>query len=263
MLKLQLQNAITFLFSFVIWELLSFVLGPDKLPHVHQILSAMVNSITSNPIIQAQGGGDSGYLPHMLFTTQTFLLGLILGIIIGFSLAVMVFQFPLILSLFDPILEMLRVIPPLIIIPFVLIILPANESNQVLIGGLYAAYSICVYTLNALQNIDKKYYCMAMVYRATRLQRIRTVQIPAVLSELVGGLRVTSALTMGIIIVAEYLGSPSGIGRVLKYALSYTDIELIMVGIFWSVIIAIFVDSAIVFSFHFLLRWSIRSIRTL
>jgi ABC-type nitrate/sulfonate/bicarbonate transport system permease component len=246
-----------------LWQLASAALGEDKLPGLKETALAFVGSVGKSSIIEAQGGGSGGFLPHVYATFRNFSAGLLAGIVAGFVLALFIFQFKLVGEVLDPVLEMFRVLPPLIVVPFLLVIFPANDFTQVLIAGIYSAYSICIYTLNSLQNIERNYLQMADLLGSGVLQKVWKVEVPAVMPEFVGALRVTSPLTLGIVIVAEYLGSPLGIGRALKFATSYSRVDLIVVGIIWVIILATLVDVVLAVSFKFILRWSLRTTKTI
>lgn len=243
----------------VLWQVCSLVLGGDRLPGIRDSASAFISSINESQIIESQGGGDGGYLPHVLATVYNSSLGLIAGLTAGGILALIIFQNELVRDLLDPVLELFRVLPPLIVVPFILVLFPATGKTPILVAALYSAYSICVYTLNALQNVERNYLLIADLSGSNRFQKAIKVQVPAVMPELIGALRITSPLTLGIVIVAEYLGAPFGIGRVLKFAISYSRIDLILVGIVWVVIISIMIDCLIVITFNYLLRWSLRT----
>jgi ABC-type nitrate/sulfonate/bicarbonate transport system permease component len=245
----------------ILWQAGSLLLGVSRLPSVWETFSAFFGSMRESPIIQAQGGGSGGYLPHALTTFQNFSLGLLAGLTIGAAAALLIYQHRAVQELLDPLLETFRVLPPLIAIPFVLVVFHSTNTTQIIVGALYSSYSVCVYTLNGLQNIERNYLRIAELSGSNRIQKILKVEIPAVMPELVGALRITSPLTLGIIVVAEYLGAPLGIGRVLKFAISFSRIDLIMVGIVWVIAIAILVDTIIALIFHFLLRWSSRFVQ--
>ncbi|KAF5429629.1 ABC-type nitrate/sulfonate/bicarbonate transport system, permease component [Candidatus Methanophagaceae archaeon] len=253
-----IRQLIPLVFYVLLWEFCSFAIGKDKFPHVFQIFSAIVESFSGDPIIAAQGGGGSGYSIHIIATFKNFVLGFIIGASSGFIIGIVMFQFYFFLKLFEPVIEMIRVVPPLIMIPFVLLIFGVAEISQILIICIYSAYSICIYTLNSLRNIEHNYNSLAEIYGSNKIQKIIKVQIPAIMPELVGAVRVTSAITWGIIVVGEYMGSPTGIGRILKFSISYTRIDLILVGIFWVVLMSLLVDTLIVSIFHFGLKWTDR-----
>lgn len=243
----------------VLWQVVSLILGNDRLPGLRESSMAFITTITQSQIIETQGGGAQGYLPHVLATLYNFSLGLIAGLIIGCVVALLISQNEAVWALLDPVLELFRVLPPLIVIPFMLVLFHTAHRTQFLIATIYSAYSICIYTLNGLQNIERTYLWIADLSGSGRFHKALKVQVPAVMPELIGALRITSPLTLGIVIVAEYLAAPTGIGRVLKFAISYSRIDLIVVGIVWVVIISIAIDWFIVLLFNYILRWSLRA----
>lgn len=190
-----------------------------------------------DPIILSQGGGAHGFLPHLAATVAHVLVGVLsgasVGVLAGFALA----QWPMLRQYGEPLLEALRVIPPLILIPFVLVAVGPIELSQFLVVGIYAALSMLVHALNAMERIPDGYRVIARLHGASNWQTLRTLTMPACLPELLAGLRITVAVSLGIAVVAEYLGAPSGIGRVLKFSLSFARTDLMLVGIAWVVLV--------------------------
>lgn len=227
------------------WELASHLSGRDVLPGLFDIIKVFVSSAFGDPIISSQGGGTGGYVPHVIATMLRVAAGVgggaCLGVIVGLGLA----EAPRLRQHVEPILESLRVVPPLILIPFVLVALGPTEIAQFLVCGIYATLSVFVHTINALENVPSEYRIIARMHAASRLQSIRTVDLPAILPELAGGLRITLAIAVGIVVVGEYLGAPSGVGRVLKFSLSFARIDLILVGVVWTALIGLFFDTMI------------------
>lgn len=244
---------------FVFWEILALLLGKDKLPRVEHIFVAFVESINDDPIIKAQGG-DDGFLPHVIITAVIFATGFVTGSITGVSVAILIIKNKILRLILEPLLEIFRVIPPLILVPFVFLFSdPSNLKTSIFITSLYTAFPICIYSLTGFENIKKNHLFLAYFLGATSWQRLRSVELPAIMPQLVGALRITAPITLGILVVTEYLGSPEGIGRVLKFAISYTNLDLIFVGIVWIVIIALITDRVILLSFNHILRWTERT----
>lgn len=168
--------------------------------------------------------------------------GVAIGTAAGIALGGVLFAWPVWRRAMEPMLESLRVIPPLILIPLVLVLLGPIEAAQVVVCATYAALSMLVHTLNALNNVPRAYWINARMHRASRWQTLRTVALPAALPELLAGIRISLALALGIVIVSEYLGAPDGIGRVLKFTLSFARVDLLLVGLAWAVLIGLLFD---------------------
>jgi ABC-type nitrate/sulfonate/bicarbonate transport system permease component len=222
-------------------------------------MQSLISSFLGDPIIAAQGGGEHGYLPHIVATIVNFLSGFIPGATGGFLLALAMAQYPRMLFVIEPILEFIRALPPLLVIPFALLFFQSGDALIAVTVGAYSAFSVCVYTLNALRNIPSNYLWLSKLMSAGQAFSMLTVQIPAIVPELVGGIRVTTVLGLGIAVVVEYMAAPSGIGRVMKFAVSYARVDLIMVGVVWIVLIAFVFDSLAQLAFAFTLRWTKRN----
>jgi ABC-type nitrate/sulfonate/bicarbonate transport system permease component len=83
-----------------------------------------------------------------------------------------------------------------------------------------------------------------------------TIQLPAILPHLLGPVRLVVAFSIGISVVAEYLASPTGIGRVMKYSMAFANVGLIMVGVLWAVALAFVFDAMTVFTIGAFTRWT-------
>lgn len=228
-----------------VWQLLSVMLGQDVLPQPAEVARLWVTHALDDPIIRSQGGGDYGFLPHAGLTMARVAGGVTIGTAAGVALGGALFQWPGWRGAVEPLLESLRVIPPLILIPLVLVLLGPTEAVQVVVCATYAALSMLVHTLNALRNVPRSYWVIARMHHASRWQMLRTVSLPAALPELLGGIRISLALGLGIVIVSEYLGAPDGIGRVLKFTLSFARVDLLLVGLVWAVLIGLLFDQVV------------------
>jgi len=238
------------------WSAASWVLGSGRLPGPLESLRLLGTTIGENPVVAAQGGGSWGYSIHVLSTFWHVLAGASGGMIIGCLGALLAAQSSLSWSVADTLLEAIRTVPPLIVVPFAAIALSGSNSVQLVSVALYAALMMAVYTFNAIENIPLNYVQLATLLGASRLRRMANVQIPAMLPRLLGPVRVVLAFSLGISVVAEYLASPTGIGRVMKFAMAYSDVHLIVVGVLWTVIIAFVYDAATVLFFGFFMRWT-------
>ena len=70
--------------------------------------------------------------------------------------------------------------------------------------------------------MNPNYSNLARLLGADTWHIVTGVQILGLLPELLGGLRVTAALGLRIAVLTEYLATPSGLGRVMKFAISYS-----------------------------------------
>jgi ABC-type nitrate/sulfonate/bicarbonate transport system permease component len=75
------------------------------------------------------------------------------------------------------------------------------------------------------------------------------------LPEVFGGMRIALAGAWGLEAVAELLGAPAGIGRVIQALASATDVPTIMAAILALAIVAVAFDAAVAVLFGVITRW--------
>jgi NitT/TauT family transport system permease protein len=219
---------------------MGYILGQDRLPSLFHLAHIFIDSFNYHPIINAQGGG--GYKTHLIASFQHFIIGFAGGSVTGFLFGIIITQSNKSLDILNTLVEFFRVIPPLLIIPFIFLVVGNSTLSIVLAPFVYSIYSVFVYTVNAVRNIERDYILLAEQFNSSNWQVLSKVVIPAITPSLVGGLKVTASISIGVVVVAEYLGGPAGIGRVINFASSYTNIDLIIVGVIWAVLFTIIIE---------------------
>ncbi len=247
-----------FVLFVTLWYCVSWGVGPARLPSPPSALRTLAATFTSNEIIAAQGGGTHGYFPQICSTFWHVSIGLVVGILTGLGAALGCYESSIARSSLRGITELGRTVPPLLFIPFCVIVFGVSDWVQIIGVGLYSGLTMCLYSLGALESLPENYAQMATLLGAQRLRRIWTVQLPAILPTILGAIRVASSYGLGISIVAEYLASPTGIGRVMKYSMAYSNVDLIVVGVLWTVILSFLFDWVIVTVLSAFLKWTRR-----
>lgn len=225
-----------------LWEVAAVILGPRRLPAPGETFVATAQSISGNSVVAAQEGGTGALLRHIGASVLHAGGGVLLGSAAAVGVVGLILLVPqgsgLIRSLIDPV----RVVPPLILVPIAMIPFGTEIGVPLLAVAGYTLASLIFYASAANEDIPREYLDLARSLGLGRLAVIRFVRCPAILPVVLGGLRVVIALSVGIAVVGEYLTAASGLGRVMKYALSYGDLELLVVATVWSAIIAIVLD---------------------
>lgn len=241
-----------------VWQIASICLGSERVPSIVHTLRMTIASFYKDPIIEAQGGGSDGFSPHVLATLSNFMLGFVSGSAGGITLAFGLFHSPRLLRQMDPLIEFFRVLPPLLVIPFAVIFFRSTDTLPAVTVGLYTMFTVTVYTLGALSNLPANYSILARFVGATKLRRIIDIQIPAIVPALFGAMRLAVVLGLGISVVAEYLVAPAGVGRVMKFAMSFSRIDLLFVGVVWVVLMAVILELLLGLLLGYTLKWTSR-----
>jgi len=153
-----------------------------------------------------------------LTTWYRVLTGLFLGGLIGFAVGLLMSAFPIAEALLDPIVELLRPVPPIALTPFFILWFGLGDFGQLLLIGLGCFMVVLVSTVVAVKNVSPLWVMAARSLGATRRQTYTSVYIPAVLPTIMSSIRVASATGFGLTVAAEYLGAQGGLGFLIRNA---------------------------------------------
>lgn len=159
-------------------------------------------------VIFEQGGLSLGRL--IAGTALGVLVGVLLGLTLSWSQRLR--------YLAEPTVLLLRSIPILALIPLFIVWFGGSETGNIAYIAFAIASMIVVATIEAVRNVPPVYLNFAATLGASRMQRYREVVIPAILPEILGGIRVGIGFSWAILLAAEYLVAQAGLGRILIQA---------------------------------------------
>lgn len=162
---------------------------------------------------------------HTAASASRLLSGVVLGAVLGIGTGLLLGWNTRLRMIAEGPLLAIRTIPLLALIPLFLAWFGGRDIG----GVVYIAFAVfsmlLINTLEAIRNVDPSLRYFALTLGASPLRVYRTVVMPAIVPELVGGVRVVLGISWAILLAAEYLAAQSGIGRILILAqeYSYTD----------------------------------------
>ncbi len=139
-----------------------------------------------------------------------FLLGAPLGLLVGSSaLAERILQPPF---------QLLRMISPLAWMPIAVLTFPTWDGAIVFLIAAAAIWPILFATAAGVKRVDPVWLTLARNLGAGRLSALRSVVVPAVLQDILAGLRLALGVAWIVLVPAEYLGVTSGLGYAINDA---------------------------------------------
>lgn len=139
-----------------------------------------------------------------------FLLGAPLGLLIGAS--------PLAERILQPPFQLLRMVSPLSWMPIAVLTFPSWEGAIVFLIAAAAIWPIVFATAAGVKRVDPVWLTLARNLGAGPLASLRTVIVPAVLQDILTGLRLALGVAWIVLVPAEYLGVTSGLGYAINDA---------------------------------------------
>jgi ABC-type nitrate/sulfonate/bicarbonate transport system, permease component len=174
-------------------------------------------------------------------------LGLAAGLWVGFSLKAE--------RLLDPSLQLLRTLPHLAVAPLFILWFGFGETSKILLIAKGAFFPLYVNTFLGVRSVDRNLFDVARVLQFTRWQTITKLILPASLPSLFLGVRLSIAVSWLGLVVAEMMGSSSGIGYIINDARSFSLTSVIFVGIIVFAVVGKVTDSLVKLAENRLLRW--------
>ena len=147
-------HALGILAAVAVWELAALQLGQYRLPSIARIAPQFFSLLTESKTLSFQGGGDRGYWPHLVHTIVYTIGASALGVATGVAFALLIVRFRMLRAVSEVPLELLRTIPPLAAIPFVLIWIGPGDPAQVMMVWYYVFVMMAFATLNAAANVS-------------------------------------------------------------------------------------------------------------
>ncbi|MFC5532088.1 ABC transporter permease [Cohnella yongneupensis] len=174
-------------------------------------------------------------------------LGLLVGLLAGLSRKA---EYVL-----DPSMQMLRMIPHLAVAPLIILWFGFGEQSKIVIIAIGAFFPLYVNTFMAIRNVDNKLFDVAKVLAFSRARLLLRLVIPAALPGILLGVRLSLALSWIGLVVAELIGSQSGIGFLINLGKQTSVTEDIYVGVLVFAIVGKLVDSLVRLLERKLLHW--------
>ncbi|MBM7665750.1 sulfonate transport system permease protein [Solibacillus kalamii] len=150
-------------------------------------------------------------------------LGLVLGLIIGFSYKSQ--------RAFDPTIQMIRMLPHLAIAPLFILWFGFGETSKLLLIAKGAFFPLYINTFLGIRSADSKLFEVARVLQFNKMQLVLKLIIPSALPHILLGLRLSVGVSWLGLVVAEMMGSTEGIGFLINDARSMSIITTVFVGI--------------------------------
>ena len=158
-------------------------------------------------------------------------LGGAFGVALGLILGVTAGLFRLGEELFDALLQMLRTVPFLALVPLFIVWFGIDETPKLILIGLATLFPMYLNTYAGVRNVDRKVIEAARSFGLAGPRLIREVVLPLALPSILTGLRFALGVSVLVLIAAEQINSSAGLGYLLNTAQMYQQVDVILVCI--------------------------------
>jgi len=170
-----------------------------------------------------------------------FTIGTAAGIILGAGMSAS----RIIRHLTDPIIEVLRPLPPLAFIPLFIIWFGIGELPKEILIIIGVTPIMAVTTVAALDQVPDDFRLCARTLGATPLFTLVHVQIRSALPGIVTGMRISMAGAWTSIVAVELIAATNGVGYLIMQAGDYLNVALVFSGIIAIAIMGLTLDACL------------------
>jgi NitT/TauT family transport system permease protein/taurine transport system permease protein len=130
----------------------------------------------------------------------------------------------------DPVVELLRPIPPIAWIPLSILWFGVGDLQNQFIIFLGIFFPILINTIIGVKNIEPNLLRAARCLGANEWRMLYRVVLPAVVPQLMTGIRVGFGVGWMALVAAELVGATSGLGFLINDARSLLRTDIIILG---------------------------------
>jgi NitT/TauT family transport system permease protein len=246
MIKSMLRGVAMPLLLLVIWEIVcrAGMISPIMLPAPSAIVVRWVEWLCSGELLV-------DVLGSMGRVTGGFLIGaglaLPLGLFMGAS--------PRIYEYFNPIIQVLRPIPPIAWIPMSILWFGLGNPPAIFLISLGAFFPVLMNTIAGVQNVDGIYLRAARNLGAGRGAMFRRVILPAATPYILAGIRIGIGTAFIVVIVSEMIAVNNGLGYRILEAREFMWSDKIIAGMVTIGLLGLAIDQLMNLLNSYLLRW--------
>ncbi len=212
----------------LLWQLLVFVFKTPEylLPTPLEILKSLIRS---RALLWQEAW------PTVLET----LLGLLVGVSLGFCFALLMSISSVFKMTFWPLILISQAIPTIALAPLFIIWLDYGLSSKIATAAVALFFPVASILLDALDQTPKAYLDLAQSVGASRWAIWWHLRLPAALPAFASGVKMSAVWAPMAAVVGEWVGSSQGLGYLMLQANAKLDLPLMFASLIVLIIFAL------------------------
>ena len=209
--------------------------------------------------IASDGYRDSTLWEHLGYSLFRVVVGFVAGALVGIPLGYAMGLSAWFRGWFDPIVEFMRPVPPLALIPLVIIWAGIGETGKIILLFLAALWIMAIAARSGVSGVNITKVHAAYSLGASKWQIMRHVIVPNSLPEIFTGARVAMGVCWGTVVAAELVAAEQGAGMMIMVASKFQLTDIVLMGIILIGVIGFGIDMLMRKAERVLVPWKGRS----
>jgi taurine transport system permease protein len=168
---------------------------------------------------------------HIWISVYRVLSGVLYGTLVGVPLGFAMGLSTPARGIFDPIVEFMRPIPPLALIPLIILWFGIDETAKISLLFLASLFIMTIAARAGVSSVRISKVHTAYSLGASKAQVLSHVILPNALPELFTGLRTAMGVCWGTVVAAELVAADRGVGSMIMIAKNFLQTDTVVIGI--------------------------------
>ncbi|GGS94200.1 ABC transporter permease [Nonomuraea spiralis] len=199
---------------------------------------------------------DPVFVEGVATTLTNWVLGLLAAIVVAVPLGVLLGAVAPVERALRPLLEFMRPIPSVAIIPLAILLIPVDGLMKISVIVYASMWPILINTLYGMHDVDPLAKESLRSFGFGRLAVLARVSLPSAAPFVATGIRIAAGIALVLAVSAELLaGGAAGIGVYTIQAGSGNRMDLIMAATFWAGAFGVFANFVLLVGERRLFHW--------
>ena len=200
----------------------------------------------------------SGLLPtHIAVSMGRVLVGFFAAFVVALPLGTLIGMSRTVRAAVNPLIELVRPIPPIAMIPLAILWLGIGETSKYSIIGYGAFFPILLSTVAGFAAIDPVHVRAALTLGASRWQIFRYIILMSAFPNIVVGARLGMGMAFIVLVASELIAASSGLGFLIMDARAPFRTDWLFVGMITMGLLGYLLNQGLVRLERRVLRWRI------
>ena len=161
---------------------------------------------------------DGSLWTHIGYSLMRVGVGFLLALSLAIPLGLCMGRVQAVHITLNPLVQLLRPISPIAWIPLAILWFGVGDASPIFLIFIASLFPVMVQTAAGVQTIEQRYLRAANNFAVPRYKLYRQVIIPAVLPDLVVGMRISLGIAWLVVVAAEMITPHSGLGFLIMDA---------------------------------------------
>lgn len=230
----------------IVWELIIYL----------QLVRSVLLPPPTTVIAKLQGHWGKHYLQiHMVASIQRLFTAFFLAVVTGVPLGFLIANFRRFSDYVDPLLNLIRVIPPPAWLPFAILWFGIGNPPAIYIIWLGSFFPILLNTIRGIKNTQQIHIESILNLGGKRMDVYGKVMLPSAFPTIFTGVRIGFGIGWVCLVTAELVAVDAGLGWMIEDARNLLDTPTVLGGMVVICMLGILFDTILRKTEQIIVRW--------